>query len=293
MENWGRGVVTDLVRGLRSNWETPSFMSGRARFRENDPVSHAEARLFFGFWSGRSRLVEDTFQELLRSRLLRPHHVSDTVFSLLELGQPEDASRVLEQVDRETPGDTPRDSRLEELCRAAVVGALGRLDEAFELIARSPLDPGDRASNSARLWVARALIDHEETSRAFTVLRPLGPRDSFAREQLAWFHLQQLDLRRAERHLKPFRERGDHRTGRNLSNFLEGASLMLRSRAEEAMEVFGCLPETRWPRTWTLGSHLATGRLGEGSPEVYLENAFPWERTTLASHQALLDRVRG
>ena len=78
-----------------------------------------------------------------------------------------------------------------------------------------------------------------------------------------------------------------------MTNFLQGAWLLLNGRPEAASRTFEMLPADTPPRTWTLGSYYAAGRLGDGDVDRYLSDAFPWERRWLYTHMALLARVRG
>ena len=87
-------------------------------------------------------------------------------------------------------------------------------------------------------------------------------------------------------------DRKDHRRGKNLSNFLHGVSLIAKGREEEARLVFSYLQGLPWPRSWTLGSHYALGRLGNGNLASYLDGAFFWERMNLDRHVRLLARAR-
>ena len=59
------------------------------------------------------------------------------------------------------------------------------------------------------------------------------------------------------------------------------------------MRVFRMLPFERYPRTWTLGSHCASGRLSGWRLDRYQDDAFAWERKHLFAQMALLARVRG
>lgn len=293
MTGWGSQFVRDLVNEVRHDWEMPSFMTARGRFKEHDPVSRAELQLFFGFWTGSDELIARSAAELIAAKLLRPHHLADAVFSFLELGKKERAGEILKiSQDAENP-EGPKMARIETLCRAALQASRGEIAEAEALFASCEPDPSERAYNSARMWVARASFESGLTSRTFRFLRRSGPQDSLAREQEAWLHLHAGDAERAEKQLHPFLERGDHRHGRNLSNFLYGVCLLLRKREEEALHVFAYLPPVPWPRTWTLGSHHALGRLGGGKLKDYLAGSFLWERMNLRRQAALLARARG
>ena len=141
--------------------------------------------------------------------------------------------------------------------------------------------------------LARALFRDDRIGPALRVLRPLGSHDGFAREHQAWFLLAAGEGARASRQLRPFVERGDHRSGKNLTNFLHGSELLLRGCEGEARHVFSLLDEVPWPRTWTLGSHLALDRLGGGKVGDYLATAFPWERRQLERQAQLLATVGG
>ena len=79
-------LIGTLVRELRRRWEIPSFMISRGSLKERDPVSYAEAKLFFGFWAASSDLLEETVIDLTVANGLRPHHLSDVIFAILELG---------------------------------------------------------------------------------------------------------------------------------------------------------------------------------------------------------------
>jgi hypothetical protein len=146
--------------------------------------------------------------------------------------------------------------------------------------------------NSARLQLARAAFERGAPSRTFAVLEPLGPEERFAAEYQAWFHLWQGDAGAAKERLAGLVARGEHRTGRSLCNFLHGVTLILEEREEEAARVFRQLPGIPWPRTWTLGSHYAAGRLGDGDLGAYLAGAFPFEKKNLRAHAELLARAR-
>ena len=52
------------------------------------------------------------------------------------------------------------------------------------------------------------------------------------------------------------------------------------------------LQKVRWPRTWTLGSRLVLGTLGDGSLDAYLSGCFPWERKVLEDHARLARLIR-
>jgi len=294
MEDWGAGVVRDLMKDVRSEWEIPSFMTGRSRFREADPVSHAEARLFFGFWAARPELIEKTAVELLQKDLLKPHHLADTVLSLLELGLHERAGELLRGMERALK--VPRGERVQKvwsLCRTAMLSAAGELDEAEGLFAKMELDPTDRACNSVRLWLARGQFEAGESAKALKTLQRVGKTDNFSREHQAWFCLLLGDPHRADRQLEPFIKRNDHRDGRNLTNLLHGASLLMDDREDEALQVFGYLEPEPWPRTWTLGSLAGAGHLSGHELERYLSGSFLWERKHLYSQMALLAHARG
>ena len=124
--------------------------------------------------------------------------------------------------------------------------------------------------------------------RTREALRLRAKRDSFALEHLTWFAIQDGDAKTAARNLRPFIDRSQHLAGRNLSNFLYGTLLLLRGNEQQAQRVFRALPDNERPRTWTLGSYLASGRLDDRDPEFQLR-AFPWEKLVLASHRQLLE----
>ncbi|MEM7232365.1 MAG: protein kinase [Planctomycetota bacterium] len=289
METWGRRSIANLVRSVRGQWETPSFMSSRGRFRENDFTSRAEAILFFSFWTGRGPEIRQVARELLSAGLARPHHASDAIFSLLELGELSIARDVLTDVEHVLAASSSDDELTLESCRAGVAAAEGRVDEAEEILDRLAFEPSHRSANSARLWLARSLHEHGDPSRAARALKLRGDNDTFAREHLAWFALLDRDTQNAREHLSRFVTRGDHLNGRNLSGFLVGALRLLERRRPEALEHFGRLPKSRHPRTWTLGAHLLTGELG--AVESFNERSFPWERRVLQHHLNLVRTV--
>ena len=101
------------------------------------------------------------------------------------------------------------------------------------------------------------------------------------------------DEKRAEAQLRPFVERGLHLSGRNLSNFLYGSLQLLLGNELAARRTFEALRESAWPRTWTLGSHVASGRLDATPGGAYCSQAFPWELRVLRNHQELLEAVGG
>lgn len=270
----------------------PSFLISRWHVQLQDPASHAETKLYFAFWAGAADAVEEAAEDLARCGGLRPHHLNDITFSLLEL---DEAARAIE-VLRRLEGRVPLDGRGEltrSLCLAAIHAAMGDARRGEELLGACEPDPSNRTFNSARLAVARALFEAGGGSRALKPLRLVGPQDGFAREHLAWFHLAEGDAKQADRQLRQFLERDDHKTGRNLSNFLHGVSLIMAGRGDEAQRVFSLLPEASRPRTWTLGAHYAAGRLGGGTFDAYLEGSFYWERVNLKRQLELLFRARG
>jgi len=291
---WSRRMLRDLLGEVRRSWEVPSFMTSRSRFRESDRASHAEAVLFFAFWTGRAQLVERSVSDLLAAGLMRPYHVADAIFSLLEMDQPARARKLFEGLERELHGSLPgEDDRIWSLCRAAVFAGAGEVGEAERLLARAPPNPRDRVYNGARLCVAREAFASGSTAIALRALRKKEENDSFAREHLAWFHLRLGEGSTAAKQLSPLIARNDHRSGRNLANFLHGVLSILQGRQDHAERIFAFLQPAEWPRTWTLGSHYALGRLGRGSLERYLEGAFPWEKKQLRSQAALLAAARG
>ncbi len=293
LRGWGRRSIQDLMRKVRQNWETPSFLSGRSRLRESDLATHADAAFFLGFWAGRATDIADTLERLLGHGEARPHHVADAYFALHELGEHEAAHRLMTELKDgpQGPGSPTRWATVFACCRATDAALAGDLGEAEGLLGAIRTELSHRPYNSARLWLARAAWEHGRRDILKRTLRPRGTRDSFAREHAAWFALLDKDARSAARHLRPFVERGHHLSGRNLSNFLYGALQLLRGDPKAAEVTFRSLPEARWPRSWTLGSYLAAGRLGAGCVDDYLDQAFPWEKRVLAAHRSLLEAV--
>ena len=173
--------------------------------------------------------------------------------------------------------------------RSALLALEGELESARELLHSANGSVNDRAYNSARLWLARAARSRGESALSYLPRR--GSKDTFAREHRAWFALleDEPDLARAE--LEPLVERGDHTTGRNMVNFLHGTALLQRGETPAARLVFGHLDVVAWPRSWTLGSHLARGTLGMGNVAAYRASAFDYEKRSLERHQELLATV--
>ncbi len=289
-DGWGQRLIRQEVNEVRGSWEFPSFMSSRIQGRSIDPVWRAEARLFFAFWTARPRAVERAFVGLLHDAAARPYHLPDAYFALLELGFPERAARLLEGASRAIFLETPERARNARLCHA-VQDALAGSADAVSALAGLELHPSSRPCNSARLWVARAAFARGEPGMALEALKALDAGDSFAREHRAWFLLRMGELGRAEKELSLFVRRNDHRHGRNLANFLVGAHLLGHGRAVEARELFGCLRARSWPRTWTLGSRVASGKWTETVLREYLQSAFFWEKRQLRAQLTLLAEV--
>jgi serine/threonine-protein kinase len=290
----GVRVIRDLVQTVRTNWEVPSFMTGRLQGKITDDTFRAEAKAFFGFWAARDDVIDEAARALAMSEKLRPYHMTDTVFALLELGNVEFADEVLAVFDR------VRASLSEErfvvaagLARAGIQALKGDLPGAEKLLLGLDCEPTDRAYNTARLTVARAEYDAGRHGQVFKMLRGAERHDTFAREHRAWFAIKTGDLRMAQRELEPLLLRGSHERGRNLANFLHGLCLLGEGKGGEAMRIFRLLPFERFPRTWTLGSHCASGRLSGWRLDRYRDEAFPWERKHLNAQMALLSLVRG
>ena len=231
---------------------------------------------------------------VMTARRSRAHHLSDAYFALVELGHAEAArellSEVLGQASTEQLDD--RWGPVARCCRVADAALAGDLGEALDLLQADEIGAIDntfRPFNSARLTLARAAWEASEPGVARRALHLRGRRDTFAREHLAWFAILDGDARRAESHLRPFVEKGHTSSGRNLSNFLYGCLQLLRGREDEAERTFRALPDVIWPRTWTLGSYFASGRLAGGDLERYLAESFPWERRALSSQREVLE----
>jgi hypothetical protein len=271
-------------------------MSGRLQGKTSDPSFKAEAKLFFGFWSGRPDVLDRAARELMVGERFKPYHVTDTVIALLELGRTGLAEEVLRLYERTGRG-TADAARFETACllsRAAILALRGELPEAEKLLLAAPTEPNDRGYNAARLIVARAEYQAGRTGQLFLkVLRAADRHDSFAREHRAWFCLKLDDPAQAATELAPLVVRGSHERGRNLTNFLHGLCLLRDGRADIAARIFALLPFPRFPRTWTLGSHCGAGRLAGERLERYLGESFPWERKHLYAQMALLARARG
>jgi len=294
-EGSGERVVRDLIQDVRKSWEMPSFMGSRFQGRASDPVTQAEALLFFGFWSARPEMIVDAVEGLSEKHVLTSRHAADAVFALLELGLHECAESILEMATLVQAGepDVEAAGRRLEACRISVLAAQGDLDTSTRLFGELAATPTDRVYNGARLALARARFAQGRAGDAVGVLQPRGGNDAFACEHRAWFHLMGGDSDAAEVELKPLLAAGRHRQGRDLTNFLHGAQLLMNRRERQAQRVFSLLPPSPTPRTWTLGSQYAAGRLGDGDVNRYLASAFPWERRHLYAHMALLARVRG
>jgi serine/threonine-protein kinase len=280
---WGGDLVHGLARQVRNAWETPSFLTGRGRYRSGDLTSRAESELFFAFWAGHPQRIDEITRELLESGAARPHHLADAVWCLLELDQSPLARELFDMASASEDGSPL------PLVQAALLAVEGELEEAAALMSQVSPSPNDRSFNSARLWLARSAWRQGESP--FGPLRRVGAKDYVAREHRAWYALAEGDSARATKELLPLVERGDHRSGRNLVNFLHGAVHLSQGDVEGARAVFAHLSPDPWPRSWTLGSHLAAGTLGDGDVERYVDAAFAWETSVLASHRELLRAV--
>jgi len=285
MSNWGGRVIRERVHSIRSSWETPPFLTGRGKFKESDPVSHAEASMLLAFWAGRHLLITETISELVEDGLLKGHHISDSVFALLELQRVEEAADVLSLTRDPAQADLQsKIGKAWQLCVPAVAAMQGELELALDHFKKLPADKTDRGYNSLRLWLARAAASLDGPALSLKILQRQGARDLFAREQRAWFHLLCRDPERANQELEPFIERGDHRNGRNLSNLLHGVALKVQGLVDSGQRVFSYLDSPDRPRTWTLGSHFLAGRI---HPERFLADSLPWERYCLRAQLQL------
>ena len=293
MSGSGQRVVRDLIRSVRRAWEMPPFMGSRLRGKLGSPLTQAEILVFFGFWTARVETIMQAVDDLVGASQLLPRIASDIVFSLLELGSPERARKVLEQLDRTLQGKPGQKPALRRVCESAICALEGDLPTSAALLEELDPDSNDRLYNSARLTLTRAIFATGRTRDALQAMRPRHEGDDFAREHRAWLHLMARNSRSAERELAPLLAKGRHREGRDMTNFLQGAWLLLNGRPEAASRTFEMLPADTPPRTWTLGSYYAAGRLGDGDVDRYLSDAFPWERRWLYTHMALLARVRG
>ncbi len=287
---WGRDVVDGVVRSLRAQWEIPPFMAGRGRYRSGDHLSRLESEVYFAFWSGQTQWITKVIHEILAEESPRPHLAVDAVWSLLEHDDRAGAKAIVDHASASaTESGDSRSQRLVAYARSALLALDGDLETAKELLQSDDGNVNDRAYNSARLWLARAA--RSRGSSALAHLPRKGSRDTFAREHRAWFALLEQEPALARSELDPLVERGDHTSGRNMVNFLHGASLLERGEVPSARIVFGALDIVPWPRTWTLGSHLARGTLGMGSLEAYQAAAFDFEIQSLKRHRELLSSV--
>jgi serine/threonine protein kinase len=294
VDSSGIRVVRDLLQRVRTDWEVPSFMTGRLQGKIADASFRAEVKLFFSFWSPRPEVIDEAAGVLLLGEKLRPYQVTDAAFALLELGSVDRAADILDRYDRIRSRFT--DDRYvvaSALIRSAILALRGDLDEAEKLILSVDCEATDRGFNTARLAVARAQYREGRYGQIYKVLKSVDRHDAFAREHRAWFALKMGDARQALKDLAPLIERGSHERGRNLTNFLYGLCLMSQERLEEAMQVFLLLPFRRHPRTWTLGSHYASGVLSGEILNTYVQEAFPWELKHLYAQMALLAMTLG
>ncbi len=291
MSNWGARVVGEMVRAVRSHWENPPFMTGRGKFKTSDPASHCDIKLLLAFWAGRHQFIVRTISEMSADDLLKPFHIPDAVFALLELQQVEAAAEILEET-RPAAIAKPNSKlgRAWELCVPAVAAMQGELEVALDRFHRLKPDPNSRAYNGARLWLARASHILGNSEATFRVLEKITARDLFANEQRAWFQLMNADPEQANRELTPFIQRNDHLKGRNLSNLLHGVSLIAQGMPDSAQRVFNALDCSEWPRSWTLGSHFLSGKLEE---ERFLKESLPWERLCLQAQLGLAQAATG
>ena len=290
--DWGRDLVDGVVRKLRAQWEIPPFMIGRGRYRSGDQISRLESEIYFAFWSGQTEWIESVTHQILDDDDTRqkPHIAVDAIWCLLEHDTIDGARAVAEHAERVARSARDRRALQQVLyARSALLALDGDLTAGSELLREADGNPSDRAFNSARLWLARAAWKHQ--AGALSHLPRMGTRDTFAREHRAWYALLEGDAELARRELEPLVDRGDHTAGRNMVNFLHGATLLERGDVPAARLVFGHLDVVPWPRTWTLGSHLARGTLGLGNPDAYLAAAFDFESRALQRHREVLAAV--
>lgn len=286
-DGWGRRLTSDLVRRVRHDWETPAFLVGRARYRGADPVSRAEAAMFLAFWACRPDQVQRAIAGLAVDELLRPHHVTDGAFCLLELGHADVARRTLDAVRAACQGSRAL-AVAWRLAMVAVDAAAGAIGPARESFATASTEVGSRPYNTVQLWLARGAL-----AAGSSGVEQIAGDDAFAREHRAWFALAEQDPRRAEAELAPLIASGEHAKGRNLVGLLHAATLAARGQKRDATSTLERMASTKtdtptpWPRTWTLAAHVLSERLAGDALARYVERAFPHELACLDAQLAL------
>ena len=288
----GRCLIRDLIRRVRHDWEMPPLLESRLHDRVDDLTVRAEALLFFGFWSAQPLLIHGAIRDLAGHGLLEPRHVVDGLFALMELEAPDLAIQVLDSAEERLGPEFKLAPSFLAACRSSTCTLEGRLELAEKIFATLIPDAADRLYNGTRLRLAHAQFSRGSTAAALRTLRQVSPSDFFAREQRAWLYLQLGDADEALIELSPLIEQGNHKRPRDLCNFLYCAALLRQGKSYLAREIAGLLPETEYPRTWTLGSYHLSSRLGGGDVNKYLSRALPWERRQLGRQLALLAKTQ-
>jgi hypothetical protein len=298
MNGWGRQLVLERARTARQIWETPSFFSGRGQLRSTQASVRCDVLVFLGFWAARPPVIAAAVEEAVVASQLRPHHLTDSVAAMLELGAVDLTRQLLEltRVAGHGAGGALRQAWM--LAEVTWLAAVGEVEHASDVLFSLAPVGSDRAFNTARRWIARVAAHRGEWTRARRVLFRLGNRDSFVSEQLAWLALIQGDPDRAAAELNSVLEHQQPTDGRSLLALLLGASMAAKGKRYAALRLFEQLPAPSWPRSWTLGPLYLAERLGAaaGSFEQWLVSAFEFEIKCLRDqlelwHQATGDNI--
>jgi serine/threonine-protein kinase len=288
----GRRLIRNLIRRVRRDWEMPSLLESRLHDQMDDLTARAEALLFFGFWSAQPLVINGAIRDLAGHALLEPRHVVDGLFALMELDAPDLAAEVLDWAKHRFGPEFKLAPSFLAACSASLCTLQRRLDLAENIFATLVPDEADRLYNGTRLRLAYAQFSSGSTAAALRTLRQVSPGDFFACEHRAWLYLLLGESDAAFAEVSPLIEQGNHKRPRDLCNFLYCAALLGQGKTCLAREIAALLPDTEYPRTWTLGSYHLSGRLGGGDVNQYLLRAHPWERRQLGRHLALLAKIQ-
>lgn len=283
-----------LMASLRKHWEPLPFLH-ELPLNSDEVQQNTAFALRLAFWLSKPYVLQEIFDEQIKSGKPDPLLTSDALFALLELGEWQVVRQKVELVMLNLKSEVTKNLLVPfEFLKVAIKAHEVSLQAAFDTL--WPLADGRWELDAQRtlFYILEKALETEqmELIHEMSALVRVAELPAPVRIRLdsydIWAYLHERNWEAAGRlfhryNLETIMEES------SLLHFLYGMWLYVTESKEIAQIHFSGVLEVSYPRTWMLFSHYFNGKLVEG--HSWFQKAFSWEKKQMVHQMQLYDRL--
>lgn len=281
--------VKKLFINLKKHWEPLPFIEIDAQEGSSHELENAAFAIQVAFWLGKPYFLDEILDELQKLTVFSPILMCNALFAMIELGSSRLAFSRIEKIREQCPSEKMTEDfgqRLKLL--EAVIKAQTDLRSVVDTFHFSlQLTTPEFRTIYSILNLILKKNDCESFEKVVSGLEKTqySPYQRVvAHCYFVWFYLQNADWRSAKIIFDLYTIE-DLTDEMNPLYFLYGCWLNITENEEISHAQFSGLLDVAYPRSWTLGAHYLTNKMGKEGK--WLHKAFLWERRRLYRQLAL------